>query len=403
MLGALQNNMSINKRIKPFPTWPFFEKDEIAAVVAALTSGKVNYWTGDEGRNFEKEFTDLIGSRYAVALANGTVALELALRAAEIGEGDEVVVPPRTFVATASAVMLCGARPVFADVDRESGNITAETIRPVLTDRTRAIIPVHLAGWPCEMDPIMGLAKEHGLVVIEDCAQAHGAEYHGPRVGSIGDMGAFSFCQDKIITTGGEGGMVTTNNRGYWERVWSFKDHGKSYETVFNREHPPGFRWLHESIGTNARMTEMQAAIGRVALRKLPRWLEIRRANAGIYAGRFSDLLALHLPALPSGLKHAYYRYYFYVLPERLKAGWDRDRIIREVNALGRPCFSGTCCEVYLEKVFVKAGLQPEERLPNARFLTDNSLMLPVHPALSPEDIEDIAETVACVLERATA
>jgi len=383
--------------------WPFFEKDEIEAVVTVLTSGKVNYWTGEEGRNFEKEFAGFVGTRHAVALANGTVAIELALRAAEIGEGDEVIVPPRSFIATAGVVMLCGARPVFADVDRESGNITAETIRLVLTDRIRAIIPVHLAGRPCEMDPIMKLAKEHGLVVIEDCAQAHGAEYHGRRVGAIGDMGAFSFCQDKIITTGGEGGMVTTNNREYWERVWSFKDHGKSYEAVFNREYPPGFRWLHESIGTNARMTEMQAAIGRVALRKLPRWLEVRRRNAGIYTRRFSGLSALHLPKVPSGFNHACYRYYFYVVPERLKSGWDRDRIMREVNALGRPCFSGTCCEIYLEKAFVKAGLQPDERLPNARFLTENSLMLPVHPALNSEDVEDIADTVACVVERATA
>lgn len=384
-------------------TWPFFEQDEIDAVVAVLKSGKVNYWTGEEGKTFEKEFSDYIGTRYAVALSNGTIALELALRAIGIGGEDEVVVSPRTFIATAGAVMLRGARPVFADVDRESGNITAETIRPVLSDRTRAIIPVHLAGWPCDMDPIMELAREKGLIVIEDCAQAQGAEYKGRKVGSIGDIGCFSFCQDKIITTGGEGGMVTTDNKEYWERVWSFKDHGKNYNTVFNKKHPPGFRWLHETLGTNARMTEMQAAIGRVVLRKLPHRLKIRRRNAGIYARRFSTLSALYLPAPPSDLKHAYYRYYFYVFPEKLKPDWDRDRIMKEVTARGRPCFSGTCCEVYREKVFTEAGLQPGERLSNARFLTDNSLMLPVHPALRREDIEDIAGTVAGIVEEVTA
>jgi dTDP-4-amino-4,6-dideoxygalactose transaminase len=385
-----------------FPTWPFFEQDEIDAVVAVLKSGKVNYWTGEEGKNFEKEYADYTGTRYSVALSNGTIALELALKAAGIGEEDEVVVAPRTFIATASAVALRGARPVFADVDRERGNITAETIRPVLTSRTRAIIPVHLGGWPCDMDPIMELARENGLVVIEDCAQAHGAEYHGRRVGSIGDMGAFSFCQDKIITTGGEGGMITTDNEEYWNLIWSLKDHGKSYQAVFNREHPPGFRWLHESFGTNARMTEMQAAIGRRALSKLPRWLEIRRRNAEIYTRHLSGLSAVHIPTPSVDIKHAWYRFYLYVIPERLKSDWSRDRIMNEIGKLGRPGLSGTCCEIYLEKAFSAMDLCPVDRLPNARWLTENSLMLPVHPALSSGDIEDIAETVARVIEEAS-
>ena len=391
----------MEQRNKPSPNWPFFERDEIDAVVAVLKSGKVNYWTGEEGKNFEKEYADYTGTRYAVALSNGTVALELALKAAGVGEGDEVVVAPRTFIATASAVALCGARPVFADLDRESGNITAETIRPVLTSRTRAIIPVHLGGWPCDMDPIMELARKNGLVVIEDCAQAHGAEYHGRPVGSIGDMGAFSFCQDKIITTGGEGGMITTDNEEYWNRIWSLKDHGKSYQAVFNSEHPPGFRWLHESFGTNARMTEMQAAIGRIAVAKLPRWLEIRRRNAEIYARHLSGLSALHIPTPSEDIKHAWYRFYLYVIPERLKPDWSRDRIMLELEKSGRPGRSGTCCEIYREKAFSGADLQPKERLPQARWLTENSLMLPVHPALSGEEIEDIAETVSRVVKEA--
>jgi len=392
----------MKEREEPFLSWPFFEDDEIAAALAVLKSGKVNYWTGEEGKSFEKEYAAYTGTRYAIALSNGTVALEMALKAAGVGEGDEVVVAPRTFIASASSVALCGARPIFSDVDRESGNISAATISPVLTSRTRAIIPVHLGGWPCDMDPIMDLARKNGLVVIEDCAQAHGAKYHGRRVGSIGDMGAFSFCQDKIITTGGEGGMITTDNEDYWERIWSFKDHGKSYQAVFNREHPPGFRWLHESFGTNARMTEMQASIGRVALTKLPRWLGMRRRNAEIYTRLLSGLSAIHIPNPPLDIKHACYRFYLYIIPERLKPDWSRDRIMNEVGKLGRPGLSGTCCEIYLEQAFSAAELQPGDRLPNARWLTENSLMLPVHPALSREDIEDIAGTVAQVVKEAS-
>ncbi len=395
--------MSLRKREKPFPAWPFFEEDEIEAVRKVLASGKVNYWTGEEGKNFEKEFAEYIGTGYAVALANGTVSLELALRAAGVGPGDEVVVSPRTFVATASAVVLRGARPVFADVDRESGNITAETILPLLNGKTRAIIPVHLGGWPCEMDPIMGLARERGLVVIEDCAQAHGAECRGRRVGSIGDMGSFSFCQDKIITTGGEGGMITTGSRRYWELVWSYKDHGKSYEAVYNRKHPPGFRWLHETFGTNARMTEMQAALGRAALKKLESRLDIRFQNARIYHRRLAGLPALRIPEPPPEVRHAYYRHYCYVVPDRLRPDWNRDRIMGELNTLGFPVQSGTCCEIYLEKAFVSAGLSPEKRCPHARFLAENSLMLPVHPGLSREDVEDISGAIAGVLKKAAA
>ncbi len=392
----------MKERTEPYSNWPFFEPDEIAAVVKVLKSGKVNYWTGDEGKSFEQEFADFTGSRYAVALSNGTVSLELALTAAGVEEGDEVVVAPRTFIATAGAAVLRGARPVFADVDRDSGNITAETIRTVLTSRTRAIIPVHLGGWPCDMDPIIELARGKKLVVIEDCAQALGAEYHGRKAGSIGDIGSFSFCQDKIITTGGEGGMVTTDNPEYWERIWSLKDHGKSFQAVFNRTHPPGFRWLHESIGTNARMTEMQAAIGRVALKKLSRWLDIRRHHAGIYDRRLAGLPALYIPVPPPGMRHAYYRYYAYLVPDRLKPGWDRDRIIRELSDRGYPGRSGTCCEIYREKAFEREDLRPARPLPNARFLSGHSLMLPVHPALSAEDVKDIADQVARILEEAT-
>ena len=268
----------------PLAPWPAYTDEEVEAASRVLRSNRVNYWTGTEGRSFEEEFARFVGVDHAVAVANGTVALDLALLAAGVSAGDEVVVTPRSFIASATAVVNAGATPIFADVDLETQSITAESIEAVLTKKTRAVICVHLAGRPCEMDPIMKLADRRGLIVIEDCAQAHGARYRGRSVGSIGHVAAWSFCQDKIITTAGEGGMVTTDDPGIWERAWSFKDHGKSWEAVYEREHPPGFRWLHESVGTNWRLTEVQSAIGRIQLRRLAEWSDARRRNAAAIA-----------------------------------------------------------------------------------------------------------------------
>lgn len=377
-----------------FSPWPSFTDEEAEAVSRVLRSNRVNYWTGEECRAFEREYAEWAGSRHAIALANGTVALDLALKGLGIGPGDEVVVTPRTFLASVSCVVNAGAVPVFADVDRDSGNITAETIAAVMSPRTKAVIPVHLAGWPCDMDPIMDLAARHGFKVIEDCAQAHGARYKGRSVGSIGHVGAWSFCQDKIITTGGEGGMVTTDDRELWSRMWSFKDHGKSFEAVYERVHPPGFRWLHESFGTNWRMIEMQAAIGRIQLRRLADWTAARQANAAAildalapFAGEDGPLRA-PMPTEAAGFRNACYRLYIYVRPENLVAGWNRDRIVAEITNRGVPCYQGTCSEVYLERAFDGSGWQPEGRLPVARELGETSLAFLVHPTLTKDEIE---------------
>ncbi len=388
--------------VAPFAPWPHFEPDEIEAAVRVLQSGKVNYWTGQEGRLFEREFANYVGTRHAIALHNGTVAIELALYAMGVGEGDEVITTPRTFIASASAAVMRGARPVFADVDRESGLITAETIEKVITPRTKAIIVVHLAGWPADMDPIMELARQHNLWVIEDCAQAHGAKYKGRSVGSIGHAGAWSFCQDKILTTGGEGGMLTLNDDELWNRAWSFKDHGKSYDAVYNRQHPPGFRWLHEDFGTNWRMLEVQAAIGRVILRKLDGWVQKRRMHAHYLSQRFRQIPALRVPKVPAELYHAYYKYYVYVRPEMLKPGWSRDRIMQAINEVGIPCMTGSCSEVYLEKAFTRRGWQPAERLPVARELGETALMFLVHPTLSMEHMQVTADVVEQVMREAS-
>ena len=400
----------------PFSPWPNFTHEEADAVRRVVMSNKVNYWTGTQTREFEKEYAAWCGTAHAVALANGTLALDVALKALGVGPGDEVVVTPRTFIASISCVVNAGAVPVFADVEADSGNVSARTVAAVLSPRTKAVVCVHLAGWPCEMDPIMALAEQHGLKVIEDCAQAHGARYKGRPVGSIGHVGAWSFCQDKIMTTGGEGGMVTTNDEALWRAMWSFKDHGKSYEAVYERQHPPGFRWLHESFGTNWRMLEMQAVIGRIQLRRMAQWTHQRQANAA----RLSQALlpfvgeggAVRLPGFgcascpghcgAAGCEHAQYKFYAYVRPENLNTGWSRDRIIEALNAEGVPCYQGSCSEVYLEKAFDDTGWRPSHRLPVARELGETSLMFLVHPTLTEAEISKTSIVIQQVMCQAS-
>ena len=385
----------------PFAPWPHYAEDEIEAVTRVLRSGKVNYWTGQEGRRFEEEYAVAAGCKYAVALANGTNALELALVALQIPPGSEVITTPRTFIASASCIVMRGCIPVLADVDPDSGNITAETIAPLISPKTRAIIAVHLAGWPCDMDPIMELAEKHGLKVIEDCAQANGATYKGRPVGGIGHVGCFSFCQDKIITTGGEGGMLTTNDEALWRRAWEFKDHGKSYDAVYHREHAPGFRWLHDSFGTNWRMTEMQAAIGRIQLRKLPEWTKTRRQNMATILNALHGLAAIQVPKTGSDFGHAAYKAYAYIRPNQLGDGWNRDRIMTEICGQGIPCYSGSCSEIYLEKAFVPTCLSLREPLPTARKLGETSLMFLVHPGHTLQQLEATGMVAQEVISKA--
>lgn len=374
----------------PFSPWPSYTEEEAAAVHKVILSNKVNYWTGEEGRKFEREFADFAQAEYAIAVANGTVALDLALRALGVGEGDEVIVTSRTFLASVSSIVNAGAIPRFADVDADSQNISAETISEVLSPRTKAIVCVHLAGWPCEMDSIMELADLHGLFVIEDCAQAHGAVHKGRSVGSIGHVGCWSFCQDKIMTTGGEGGMVTTNDRDLWSYMWSFKDHGKSWEAVYEHQHPPGFRWLHESFGTNWRMTEMQAVIGRIQLARMAEWHETRQQYAKqIWVAALSTA-KLRVPKLPEGMVHAAYKCYVFVEGGEAL----RDELMAKINARGVPCFSGSCSEVYLEKAFDGTDYRPKSRLPIAKILGETSLMFLCHPTLTQSEIDQTCRVI---------
>jgi len=372
--------------IDGFSPWPLFTEEEANAVQAVLLSNKTNYWTGDECRKFEREFAEFSDSKYAVALGNGTLALDIAFKVLNIANGDEVIVTSRTFIASISSIVTAGAVPVFADVDLSSQNITRESIRSVITDKTKAIVCVHLAGWPCDMDPIMQLSKERDLFVIEDCAQAHGAKYKGRFVGSIGHIGAWSFCQDKIMTTGGEGGMVTTSDESLWRKMWAYKDHGKSYEAVYERDHPKGFRfrWMHESFGTNWRITAMQAVIGRIQLKRMPDWHRKRLNNANSIWNAAKQCKGLRVPDIPDYIEHAAYKCYVFV-----KGDIDlRDKMMMEINEKGVPCYSGSCSEVYLEKAFDNTGFRPKERLPVAKELGETSLMFLVHPTLTEEEIQ---------------
>lgn len=377
-----------------FEPWPSFTEKEADAIKNVLLSNKVNYWTGQECREFEKEFASFSDTKYAVALANGTVALDVALKALQIGTGDDVIVTSRTFLASASSIVTAGANPIFADVELDSQNISRRTIEAVLTPNTKAIICVHLAGWMCDMDPIMQLASEKGLYVIEDCAQAHGAKYKGKPAGSIGHIAAWSFCQDKIMTTGGEGGMVTTNDESLWEKMWSYKDHGKSYDSIYNKQHPPGFRWLHDSFGTNWRMMEMQAVIGRIQLTYMPDWTKNRIENADKILKAFdhSNYFTVNRPT--DDYLHAQYKCYVQVNINALPSGWSRDRIMQFINAEGVPCYSGSCSEVYLEHAFDNTNWRPKERLKNAQQLGETSLMFLVHPTLSEDNINKTVDAI---------
>ncbi len=382
-----------------FP-WPMYASDEVSAATEALTSGKVNYWTGKVGRTFEEAFARYTGSRHAIAISNGTATLEVAALALGLQPGDEFVTTPRTFVGTVSALALRGLNPVFADVDRDSGNITADSIEAVWTPRTRMILPVHLGGWPCDMPAIIVLARRKGASVIEDCAQAHRAKIGGRSIGTFGEIGSWSFCQDKIITTAGEGGMITVNDEELWSKMWSLKDHGKSYEAVYHREHAPGFRWLHEGWGGNYRMAEFQSAVGLTQLTKLDEWVTIRNRNAKILFDAIGNEPTVRVPIPAAGIEHAYYRAYVYVEASALADGWSRDRILAEIQGMGIPSFVGSCSEIYLEKAFANAGIEVR-RLPVAHELTGSSMAFLTHPTITESGMAEVAEAVKSVLCRA--
>ena len=384
-----------------FSSWPNFSKKESQIISQVLLSNKVNYWTGNIGRDFEKKFAEFSETNFAIALNNGTVAIDLALYALDIGVGDEVIVTPRSFMASVSAIVNSGAKPIFADVDLNSQNITPETVEPLITKKTKAILCVHLAGYPCDMDQFKNLANSYNLFIIEDCAQAHGAKYKGNSIGSLSDVAAWSFCQDKIMTTGGEGGMVTCNKEEYWSKMWSYKDHGKNYDAVYNQKHPAGFRWVHHRFGTNARLTEIQSAIGIYQLGKMNKWHKIRLKNANHIWDCASEIDGLNTPFIPDHIEHGAYKCCLTIDPKMFKSNWSRDRLIHEINFSGVPCFVGGCSEIYKEKAFDDSGLRPKKDLKNAKLLGEINLMFLVHPTLLEKHIEKTSNVLKKTVQKA--
>lgn len=383
------------------PKWPYYDSNQIEIVKNVLESGNVNRWTGNETLKFEKEFCDFHGVKYGIALANGTLALTAAYTAIGLNQGDEIITTPRTFIATSSSAVMLGGNVIFADVDLNSGNITPQTIEPLISDKTKAISIVHLAGWPADMEEICNLAKKHNLKIIEDCSQAHGAKIDNKYVGSFGDIAIWSFCQDKIISTGGEGGMVTTNDKEYYEKIWSLKDHGKSLNALTNPQKKVGFKWLHHSFGTNYRLTELQSAMGRYQLKMLPTSLKKREENAMILFNTLKDIKALKIPLPNSNKTHAWYKFYAYLDINKLRNGWSRDKIIERIIDTGYPAFSGSCSEIYLEKCFINSNMRPKTNLTNAKKLGDISLMFLVHPTISRNEMKLYADTIKKIILKA--
>ncbi len=383
------------------PSWPVYENDEIESVSNILKSGRVNYKTGQVGKKFEKEFASFCDCKYAVAIANGSLALTAAYASLDLSPGDEFITTPRTFIATTSSAVLLGLVPIFADVDINSGNITPENIEPLITKKTKAISVVHIAGWPADMEGICSLASKYNLKIIEDCSQAHGAQINGKSVGSFGDVSTWSCCQDKIISTGGEGGVVTTNSDLIYDFVLAYIDHGKSQNAIALNKNVMGYKWLHESFGNNFRLTEMQSQIGLIQLNKISNWTKIRARNALILYRAIKKINFVRIPIPEKKITHAWYKFYFYIKEELISEDWDRNKIINEINNRNMPAFHGGCSEIYLEKCFIKRNLGPTKRLPAAKELGESSIMLLIHPNIDEKNMINYANIVHQVLSLA--
>ncbi len=387
-----------------FPEWPKYEEDEIKEVEKVLRSGKVNFWTGSITKNFEEEFANFCNCKFAIAVANGSLALSCAYLAIGIKKDDEIITTPRTFVATASSASLLGGIPIFAEVDKNSGNITAETIEPLITKKTKAIVVVHLAGWPADMIKISNLAKTYNIALIEDCSQAHGAgiliDGIKVSVGQFGDISTWSFCQDKIMSTGGEGGMVTTNNEKYFNKIRSFKDHGKSFTKLEKKDLKQGYKYIHDNLGSNFRITEMQSAIGRIQLRKLHVWTKIRTKNALLLHNYLYKNPLIRAPFPQKDIVHGWYKFNCFINKEFLKDDWSREKIINAIIDRGYPALQGGCSELYLEKCFSSLS-KTQKKLLIAKELGETNITFLVHPTIDEEVMRAYALNILEILNLA--
>jgi len=346
---------------------PQIGEEEERAVLEVLHSGQLAQ--GPRVREFEEAFAAFCGTEYAVAVSSGTTALLTSLLAHGIGLGHEVITSPFTFIASANSILFTGARPVFADIDPESFNIDPALIADKITERTRAILPVHLYGYPCEMDSIMTIADAHGLIVIEDACQAHGAAVRAKKVGSFG-TGCFSFYPSKNMTTA-EGGMITTGDEEIAERARLIRNHGQSQ------------LYYHEAPGYNFRMTELQAALGEVQLRKLPEWTNQRRENAAYLSARLKNVVT---PKVREGYDHVYHQY-------TVRIPQDRDGALQQLNERGIGGRVYYPLPVHQQPLYRQLGF--EDSLPVAEQASREVLSLPVHPALKEEELDSIVSEVS--------
>ena len=363
--------------------WPHFTRNEIDNVVRILKSGKVNYLNGKEGLKFEKNFSKFTGSKYSIAISNGTNALELVLKAINLKPKDHVIVTSKSFIASASCVVSVGAVPVFADIDINSQNISIDFIKKIINKKTKAIICVHLGGWPCDMKNLVKICKKNKIKLIEDCSQAHGAKIKNKSVGTFGDFGTWSFCNDKIISTGGEGGMITTNSYKNYQNIWSLKDHGKNKKKYFNISSNYSFRYLHDNFGSNFRLTEMQSAIGNTQLLLLKERLKIRKKNANQYMKNLKNCRSIIIPNIPKEITHSFYRLYLRLDFKFIKKNWNKDQIINRLNKIGFDCSEGSCSEIYNELCFRNSKYKVKNRLQNSSELSKTSFALKVDHTIS--------------------
>jgi len=388
-----------------------YTSKQIKKVSIVLKMNKTNYWTGNECKKFEKEFSNYHGNKYSVAVSNGSVALEIALKALNLKKTDKVIVTPRSFIISASCVLNLGLKPIFADVD-DNGNLSIEGIKLAYNKNVKAIILVHLNGLSCDMDPILNFAKKNKIYLIEDCSQAHGAVYKNKKVGSFGDISTWSFCQDKIISTGGEGGMISTNNKKLWLKCWSLKDHGKNYQSVFHKKHKTGFRWLHDDLGSNYRMTEMQAAIGREQLKLLDQQIKKRNFIAKLYLNELKDFYQKYnilkkpdfkcetCPLKDSEKKcnkcvHSFYRLNLFINKKKINL----TKLIEKINNNNIKCNIGSCPEIYREKIFKKLKIYPKKRLQNAKLLGEISIMFPINPYKKIKKVKEETKVIGKILK----
>ena len=393
-------------------SYPTFNSLVIKKVEKVLRSGRVNYWTGNQCKKFEKEFSNYLGNKYSVAVSNGSVALEIALKALNLNKDDEIIVTPRSFVISASCVLNLGLKPIFSDVD-DNGNLSIEGIKKVFNKNTKVIIAVHLNGLVCDLDPILKFVKKRNIFLIEDCSQAHGAVYKDKKAGSFGDISTWSFCQDKIISTGGEGGMISTNKKKLWLKIWSLKEHGKNYNDVFFKKHKLGFKWLHSDLGSNHRMTEMQAAIGRDQLKFLDKQIKKRNLLANIYLNLLREFYEkkniLETPdfkcqtcPFKTQIKrcnkclHSFYRLNLFINKKFI----NRNKLLYQLNKLKINCGVGSCPEIFKEKIFKKLKIYPKYKLLNAKLLGETSLTFPINPNKKIAQIKKEVKIIKTILTK---